>query len=511
MRLLKIFINSNIFLTAIILTIIFINIFFGEKITINNGAGWDGYNYFNFAHNFKLVQFFNGNDIGPYYIHRIFPWLLINITNQIINNHDVQTTFLIAKIFMFLCISLGLSFTIKIAKKIQLNQTQTNCLLLLIFLNASILKFASYYIFLTEYYALTLILASIYFYIEKSTYKLVLTTLFLNFTWPFLLINYYLIYSLITIRTENKIITKLQLLKIHQFILKLKFQIIVRIFVLIISSLFVIIASRHVSNYPINNEDNLLRLDHVIYIIGASINLILFIIYFDQITLLILNFLKNKLKHDITIESKIYKATITTIVLFISIQLISNIFSNSNIAEPGNVVMFLVYRIFRLSSLPFDIILSTMAYIGFLVPLSFLYWKDLKNKIITLNFPAFALTIICMIFLLNGEGRMNIVLWPIISIGLVKYTRISVYKNITFLIIVSLITSRFYWNFNAFGLNQINFFHFPNQGYYMYFSPWLTWKGWLVVACMGIITSTIAYYVKSRNIPTEIIRKSSKH
>jgi hypothetical protein len=199
------YIQSNFFLPAIILIILLGTIFFGEKISINNGAGWDGNLYFNFAHNFHLSQFFSGNNISPYYIHRIFPWLLINIINKIINNHDVYITFIIAKIFIFTTIFIPLIFTFKISKTLQLTKSQTKCLFLFLFINTCILKFPGYYIFLTEYYALTLIIMSIYFYINESLYKLLLATIFLNFTWPFLLINYYFIYSLIKNKTAYKV------------------------------------------------------------------------------------------------------------------------------------------------------------------------------------------------------------------------------------------------------------------------------------------------------------------
>jgi hypothetical protein len=493
------YIQSNFFLPAIILIILLSTIFFGEKIPINNGAGWDGNLYFNFAHNFHLSQFFSGNDISPYYIHRIFPWLLINIINKIINNHDVYITFIIAKIFMFSTILIALIYTSKIARVLNFTKSQTKYLFIFLFINTCILKFPSYYIFLTEYYALTLIIISIYFYITKSFYKLLLATIFLNFTWPFLLINYYFIYSLIQNKTAYKVAKKIQLHKIHQLIQNIKFKLIIRIFIGIVSILLLLVASRHVSKFTVNNEDNVLRLDRMPYIIGASINLILFIVYFDQITSIMLRYLTDKLKKEITITKSEFKAAFSTMIFFISIQLSSNLLSNANIAGPGNVISFVVYRIFRLSSLPFDIILSSMAYIGFIIPFTILYWKDLKNKIYNLDPPAFILTILCMIFLLNGEARMNIVLWPIITIALVRYTNISQYSNTNLSLIVALIVSRFYLNFNAFEFNQNDFFNFPNQGYFMYFSPWLSWKGWIFVAIIGLILTATAHYTKSKN------------
>jgi hypothetical protein len=493
-----------------IIGILFFNIFFGEKIPVNNGKGWDGNYYYELSHELSVQQFFDGKTIGDYYIHRIAPWLFINVIEKFVCFFFVQsdclvTTYQIAEIVLFLNLVIAVFLIIRIAHILNFRSVQTTLSIVLLLCNASILKISGYYIFLTEYYALTLMLCSIYFYLKKSIIALSLCTLVLNFTWPVLFFNYIMIYKLMIKQNSIPLHYKPsffgETIRIFSIFL-MKYRLLISVFCGISFIILSIKASLIIRHNPIavGFYDNIMRFDNIGYIFGLLVNVIsyfsivLFFIYFG------ISFLwrKNKLK-----SSWFYSLRIIFLLTgILCLNCITSIFSNADVPNPSSPIFFLIYRILRISSLPWDVLICTSMYFGIFIYILILKRNQVYIFLMNQSWINIMAVSLSAIFMLNGEARMNIVIFPIVIFCLIRLIGNDPFirRNIIYISIVALLLSRFYLPFGAFldGQNFTNFEFFPNQDYFMYFSPWLSWRGWLTSALVnGVVFVLIRKFLKS--------------
>jgi hypothetical protein len=71
--------NRVILFSALFLIILYSS-FFGEKITIGGGGGWDGTIYYNICSNFK--EQLQNKILDPYTFQRVLPFAFINFNNR---------------------------------------------------------------------------------------------------------------------------------------------------------------------------------------------------------------------------------------------------------------------------------------------------------------------------------------------------------------------------------------------------------------------------------------------
>lgn len=492
------YIGFNTFIPLLVFLICVINIFYGEKIPVNGGKGWDGYYYFKMAYEYDVSQFFNGEKIGTYYIHRTLPWFLINVFTKIIHHHDVETTFLMAKYLLVVSIATSLFLTHRIAEILKFTRDEYSLLFILLFINAAFLKISGYYIFLTEYYAVTILLASIYFYLEKSISKLIVSTILLNFTWPILFINYYFLYRLLTQFFSNYLPTKNLGKFNNSFSNKILGNNIFVFSILLIYMTILWKSATYIKTHRAGGGENTLNFNNLLYVSGAIINFVIYFLYFR----LLVNLLREYLQKNQVIGIWNNQLVSFVVVLIMSILLnwVSIQFSNSNIQNPSSISALFVGRLLRWSSLPLDVYFSSLLYIGLILPIFIFVWKDVKSKILELDLFGFIVVTLLLVLLLNGEARMNIVTWPIMALVVLNYSKFRSVKKVRYIFIIALVLSRFYFKIDAFYVDQINKSEFPNQGYFMYFSPWLSWKGWICVSLIGVIATILVRKVIDNNV-----------
>lgn len=172
------FIFSFLFLSWIML-----NIFFGEHIPVDSGNGWDGSRYADIIQNFHHFVF--QHNLDQYTLQRILPegiiYFFFNIFHLPIERSQIPMAFSIYNYILFI-------FSIIICCKIiKLSNwsTKTGLIALTgIFLNFSQLKLMSYYPTLTDTTSLFLSIATLYCFLIKREYLILLIGVIASFVSP---------------------------------------------------------------------------------------------------------------------------------------------------------------------------------------------------------------------------------------------------------------------------------------------------------------------------------------
>jgi len=166
----------------IIVVLGIVSISFGERILINNGFGWDGEIYG------TVAQTLDFRSLDTYYIHRIFPSIVVHfaltILHQPLDNKDVvfAFSFLNLGLLLLACVLYRL-----IAKELGMYRSGFWLGFVGIFVNFAYLKVPWYYPVLTDVAATALSLAMLLFYLRRKQLPLLIVAFFGAYTWPSLI------------------------------------------------------------------------------------------------------------------------------------------------------------------------------------------------------------------------------------------------------------------------------------------------------------------------------------
>ena len=178
--------KKTLFLNFGILSfLIFISLYYllSEKVTVNDGFGWDGGYYAHLVSN--VYDDLANQKVDSYYIRRILPSILVSIPAHLFNlpitREYIIYGFVIANI---LCIFISYVFWIKICRFFKMSFDRTVVSLILLFGFYWVLKGAAYYPVLTDIFAFTSSIVMLYFYLKENNNALATMILLSFFIWP---------------------------------------------------------------------------------------------------------------------------------------------------------------------------------------------------------------------------------------------------------------------------------------------------------------------------------------
>ena len=166
----------------IIATLGISSIFWGEKIPINGGFGWDGQIYG------TVAQQMDVHALDTYYFHRILPSTIVHyaliLLRQPLDNHTIILAFSLLNLAMLLLSCVLYRF---IAKELLLGNAGFWFGFAAIFVNYPCAKVFWYYPVQTDTTALALSLALLLFYLKKQPFLVFSVALLGAFTFPTLI------------------------------------------------------------------------------------------------------------------------------------------------------------------------------------------------------------------------------------------------------------------------------------------------------------------------------------
>ena len=168
---------------------------YGEKIPINNGAGFDGEFYRSVAQNFSADFWNSGYD--AFRIQRLFPFLGVHYVFQILGVSATDENLMSAMFGLHLFnLLLQIALFFAISKILRWQPATEMVLFAVLFLNFFTLKNCGYEPFQTDAFAITLSLLGVYFYLKNKVLCNGIVAILGMITWPLVTLQILLLMAL---------------------------------------------------------------------------------------------------------------------------------------------------------------------------------------------------------------------------------------------------------------------------------------------------------------------------
>lgn len=429
--------------------------FFGEKIPVNNGLGWDGITYAKITKNFD-EQFLKG-EIDSYRFQRVLLPFLISKSLGLLqiapSDAAIVTAYSVANL---LCIALSVFLFFLIANALRLKPAVEIIGFSSLFFSFALLKYSLYYPVLMDTMAFCIGMAFTYFYVKRQ-FELCFLMVFLGaFVYP----NFILFPLLLLFAPEaakeggNPWLPKIARLGlVGLFALFVVYFYVVRDFPLIpekmkvnpvnqtflIPSVIGVMIYLYLTNSLISLKQNLLafyqsiHIKHILYFVGVVAASKLIISFFAA-------------KGGFPIDSKVYFYNI-----------LSQSFTN-----------------------PLNFWVAHAVYFGLAMLLLIFLTKAFREQVLQHGYGALAWMLAFGFFAIGNESRQLINAYPVFLLFLLMAMQRSWEISPTFAYayaLLSLLVSRFWYSINANGNFSNNtditgFLEFPLQQYFMFQGPW---------------------------------------
>lgn len=490
---LKSLLNNQWFFPALIFYYGLFYIFFGEIFP--RGISVDGMVYSSFISDFTKSVFFD-----TYYVHRILPSLIVSVFFKLfsinITTPHIITAFQILNLASIL-LSCYFLKRILILFKIEF-KNQMIAFALFLF-NFGVIKFPFYMPVLTDTFAMMLSTALLYFYLKNNIPGLVISTIFLAFTWP---MAYY--QGLILIAFPISVLPYTPLLKWQKAI----FYGISSLFILVLSIIFVFIEKLD------STVAHVIRIDHDLLPLSI-LGVILFYFFIAKLffnkTLLDISLFFNKIN---------YKR------LLISLGVFANVFVTIYFLHPNPVSIYSTAKVLHgpvISALikPLIFIVAHASYFGIVICLLFLFWSSFCKTVSQMGWglvAAFGLNLFLFGIVLETRCLINLLPWLIVFL-IKAINKYSFSKS--FYIVVGLlcfVASKVWFLLNnnegypPMHLDENGSTGFPDQKLWLSIGPWMNQlmyyvQGGLMLLVLGILFFML-YKIEFKKITKiKLIRK----
>jgi len=438
-----------------------------ESIAVNNGLGWDGVTYSNMTKNFTTL--FHEQSFNSYYFQKIllpgiacFIVFLWNMVREFFNvGAPIELTDgVVIQVFslvnFFILIVSGMIF-LKIMGLFNFKAGTKILGFSLLFFSFATLKQNFYYPVLIDTLAFSLGILTLYFYLANKYTALLIASVIGYFSFPTI---FYM--GIILFIFENKT-TKRQIKLDRFFSLKEKFFLMTLVFLILIY--IIIIYLNLFTKYTVTRTGNNL----------SAISILVAICYvYVMERYLITNDFINGIINSVSI-----KKIIISVSLFIFLKGLNFYYSyHSDHSWVPMSMSSYIYLILCESIInPGTFLVSHFFYFGPFIPLLFFFWGDFLIELKEQSYGYQTLVVIFIFSALGSESRQLINAVPFFVFLLIRVLDRCDFKNFFYgiMILLSLIVSRFWFNFN---MAQSDVQHssdlFPAQYYFMNQGPWMS-------------------------------------
>jgi hypothetical protein len=488
MQKIKQIVGQNLFFPILILYYTAFYFFFGEKLPINDGLGWDGQIYAKIAQ-----EGLNSAIIDNYYVTRLLPSLIIHYLFKIFpiafTNSNVVMAF---GLLNALLLTTAAFFFKRILEFFKISLKNQLLAFTLVFLNFSVSKFSLYYPVLTDVCALFLSMGLLYFYFKGSTVLLLIFGFLGAFTWPLIFYLSVLLfifpYSPVSFAPAEK-----------------KISMTIRFLIAIYATTMSIYAFKGTAN---NEMEFILNPDSRLFFISGLV----IVASFYCLSSLLLN--ENLFSFRELKSSTDFRRIIVVGILFFIIKVISGALITNPVNSPylsfGRSIFLLFSRgLVR----PGIYLVSFTTYFGSILLLLIFFWNEFSQKLSLLG-RGFAFCVLFYLFLfgLASESRVLIALMPFLAILLIviinQYTLPGFFYAVVFAI--NLFISKMWLpiNFDSNNLfttiDSNGAIGFSNQKYWMNFGPWMSENMYYLQLLFLFIFGLLVFFTirKHKAVPT---------
>jgi hypothetical protein len=463
-----------IFIFLIFVSILVFQNIYAEKITVNNGLGYDGASYAMYAKNFD--ELILSRKIDLYRIQRIIPSAIIHYSFKIFRVEFGSRNIIVG--FQILN-SILLVFCFVIWHKImQLSKITIKYQILgLVFLfgNFAILKFNFYQPILTDISAFTLGICLLYSYLVKKNLITLLIAVIGFFTWPAIFYNAIILYIFSFSKKINE----------NQRNNKINLSIVVMSGILLTGIYALCLHDLSLKTVIFNGGSQIIKREYLVLSVGG---VVIFISYLIHSLILNVNFVKTGLSLN---KFNLIKKIFFSFLIYIFLSIIQKNISGADTSlSPKD---FFERTILLSVTMPVIFFVSHVVYFGPSMIIFFVHFKNIARIIRRFGLGMVILFLTNIFFLLFSESRIFINLFPIIIYFLILYinqAKLLLFDELGFfaMIALSFIFSKFWLHI---GLNQ--------NRYFMNIGPWMNEREYLIQGLLVLLLFIIFIYLKYRS------------
>lgn len=451
-----------------------------ESVTVHNGLGWDGVRYGRMAQHFTTL--FHERSFNSYYFQRTFlpgtACLIVYVWNMIRDFFNIGTPVeltdsvviqVFALVNYFLLMVSGFIF-IKISDLFNFKASTKILGFSLLFFSYAILKHNFYYPVLTDTLAFSLGILLLYFCLANKYKALLVTSLVGYFSFPTIFYT-----GLILFLFEKKTIARKATVN-NLLALKDKF-ILVSLFFLVLTYITLIYLNLHTSFAGKTRTGN-----------NFSCVSILVAVYYVYIggKYLVTNDLADGLINSIDGKKVIISVTLFLVLKFIN-------FYYSYYSDHSWIPMSLPKYFFLILSEsianPGTFLVSHFFYFGPFIALLFFFWNDFLIELKAQSYGYQLIVAMFFLLALGSESRQLINMVPFFVFPLIKVLDRCNFKKYFYgiMVILSLIVSRFWFDFNITQNDVDRPLDFPAQYYFMNYGYWLSDSVYIVALVLMML------------------------
>jgi len=469
-------------LLVILLIFLFSYSLFGEKISYNDGAGFDGEFYRNVAQNFSSDILNNGYD--SFRIQRIFPFFLLHIFYSIFSIPATHQNLLYG-MGCLQCINLFslIFFFFKLAKLLKWSENVTALLFACLFFNYYFLKNCGYELFQTDSFAINLSLISYYFLLRKQVAASYISALIGFFTWP-------------TITTISCILILFNKPVLYDF-QKASFPFKTILPLLYFAGFcFIYFALYLCKRQAIFSSILMFPAPFYYLIITASITALFLFFFLRKISL---SFIPSYRDFFSCLKPKKFLLILASLSI---LKYACHILSNQEFYYSRTLFALQIYL--RPLKYPLVFLVNHITYWGIFFILILYFFPDFSSAFMSKSPGHVIVLFIFLFFALDSESRHISAFVPLLLPSLantLSHIRLSK-KSLCALITLQLALSHFYYPINVSGIEKAfengDFFTFPAQRYFMNFGPWMNTESYLFWLATSILAAFFTIAILKR-------------
>ena len=468
-------------LLVVVLLFLFTLSFVGEKIPLNDGAGYDGAFYYNVAQNFSKDFFSAGYD--RFRIFRIFPFFLINLFFLLFNIEATHANLMTSMyVLHFLNLAVQLIFFFKLVQLSAWKKTTTALIFGCFFFNYFVLKNCGYEIFQTDAFANTIFLVSFYF-LQRQKFLQAISISFLGIlTWPTVTYTIWLLYFF-----KDPFPQEAPRLKFHTG--------------KTLSVAIPLLSAGAVALLYILHK--LPLLESMLFIPSSVPLLFTSVVAWGVFLSIIFSHCDYRFHSPLTYIREFVRQSPWKKLAFVAIPFVAvNLYlrAHTNDEFYFSEVAFILQMFLRPLKYPLITPVAHVCYFGILPLLVVFFFRDFSKEIFNRS-PGYALAFLAFLFFaIDSEARHVIPLLPLILVPLgcvLDKAKLSA-KAVVALLATQILLSHFFVPINVAGIGdsfENNDYYGLAQLYYMNFGPWMSFEFYIVWALIVIIAAALVRFI----------------
>ena len=448
----------------------------GEQIRVNHGLGWDGDFYARVALN--PIEYITRIGVNNYKFCRVLPSIIVHYSAELVGYRlctDSMTPDAVIHAFMvynFLLITVSVFILYKIAQQLAWEPPIFVIAFTALFVNFPILKLSGYNPTTTDISAFAVSLLIFYLYLKKQQLLLFFVSLPAAFVWPTLV---YTSLFLLIFTVQN--------LKQQQFVPT-------RVGTIASAIIAGLLAAGTVYDYYGNH----LRLPNGATQVHEKVVIASVILFFMYVWLMLRPCMDVRYARS-TIWSGInLRGVVLSLLLLIGVKTIIALFS-----KDVSTLTTLHQIRFMGQTMIVNPLVSVVAHVSYFGPgviLTLIFWRRVVLTAQRLGPGVMLFLLSSALLSIGSESRQSITAWPTIAILTCEaLNRRGITRRMAYsLLLVALVTSRFWLNLNGTKEWTGPYTEFPYQMFFMNFGPWLSTSMYAVFAAIASLLSIGIYF-----------------